>query len=156
MCATIKPRMGIPPAPLQPLEVEDLFDRLQIDHMGPLSWSSKAGNNHVLVMTECLSNYTIAVAVPDTSPERTAEELYQRVICIYGTPKIIQSDNAQGFNSKLMTELLKILEAKKVNSSGYAQRTQRCVEKRNKDLMRILRRTIQEKKDSWDQHLFFL
>ena len=79
--------------------------------------------------------------------------LYHKVICIYGTPKIIQSDNAQGFNSKLITELLKILEIKKINSSGYAPRTQGCVEKRNGILMGILRRTVQEKKDSWEEHL---
>ena len=56
ICAKMKPRNGVPLVPLKPLEVEDLFDRIQIDHVGPIGKCGRSMNTHVLVITECLSN----------------------------------------------------------------------------------------------------
>jgi hypothetical protein len=36
-CARMKLQNGVAPAPLQPLKVEEIFDRIQIDHVGPLA-----------------------------------------------------------------------------------------------------------------------
>ena len=153
VCARMKPRMGTPPAPLVPLEVEDVFHRWQIDHVGPTTKCKKTGCAYVLVMTECLTNYTLAEAVENTSAELTAHALFNRVVCVYGLPHVIQSDNAQGFNSKLLKEFLEVLRVKKINSSAYAPRTQGCVERRNGVLIGVIRRTMEEHADNWTEYL---
>ena len=141
-----------PLVPLHPLPVEDLFHRIQIDHIGPIT-KTQAGHCHILVITECLSNYTMAIPVRSVDSKTTAKALFYKFVMLFGTPHIIQSDNASGFTSELLDSFMNLIKTENITSSAYAPRTQGTVERRNGILMGMIRRTITKSPGTWDQHL---
>jgi transposase InsO family protein len=151
-CATMKSGTGAHRAPLQPIKVDRVMQRIQIDYVGPFPKTLNQ-NTYVLVMTESLTRYAISVPVREATAKVTAEKIFQHVICVHGTPEIIQSDNASHFNNKIVEELTKILEIKKINSSKYCPRTQGIVEAVNGIIINIIKRLVEDKIRNWDQHL---
>ena len=51
-----------------------------LDFLGPLV-ETEGGNKHVLVVTDKLSKYSIALALPDQTAETTARALFYKVFC---------------------------------------------------------------------------
>ena len=121
----MKPRSNISPVPLQPLQTVHMFERCQWDHVGPIKCEDKK-DAHILVMTECPTSYTITAVVADTSAETTARTSFDKLVCTFGCPAVIQGDN----NAAFMKEFFKILEIKQISSSAYSSRTQVIVERR--------------------------
>ena len=85
ICATMKQKPMTPLVPLHPLPVEDLFHRIQIDHIGPIT-RTQSGHCHILVITECLSNYTMAIPVRSVDSKTTAKALFYNFVMLFGTP----------------------------------------------------------------------
>ena len=91
-CAKMKPRSNISPVPLQPLQTVHKFERCQWDHVGPIKCEDKK-DAHILVMTECPTSYTITAVVADTSAETSARTFFDKLVCTFGCPAVIQGDN---------------------------------------------------------------
>ena len=62
-----------------------------LDFLGPLVETSR-GNKRRLVVTDKLSKYAIALALPDQTAETTALALFYKVFCIYSFPEFLHSD----------------------------------------------------------------
>ena len=60
------------------------------------------------------------------------------LICRYGPPEKIITDNAQNFNRKLITELCVKWKIKHLNSSSYRLKMNGAVEAANKNVKKII------------------
>ena len=69
-------------APLVPLAVEGAFDRVAIDALGPLPLSN-SGNRYIIVLSDYLTCWPEAFAVPDITAETVAQLLLDE---IYSAP----------------------------------------------------------------------
>ncbi len=77
---------------LKSIPICDLFDRVALDTTGPLP-ETKSGNKYILVAIDHYSKWCEAKAVADHSAKTVAKFLEDDLICKYGVPKFILTDN---------------------------------------------------------------
>ena len=65
---------------LHPIQVEKLFDQIDIDIIGPLSITIK-GNRYIVVATEYLTKWPKARAIEDTKATTIMKFIYEEIIC---------------------------------------------------------------------------
>jgi hypothetical protein len=79
---------------LKSIPVCDLFYRVAMDIAGPLP-ETKSGNRYILVAIDHYSKWCEAKAVADHGAKTTARFLEDEVICKYGVPKFVLTDNGR-------------------------------------------------------------
>ncbi len=77
---------------LKSIPVCDLFYRVALDTAGPLP-ETKVGNRYVLVAIDHYSKWYEAKAVADHGAKTVAKFLEDEVICRYGVPRFVLTDN---------------------------------------------------------------
>jgi hypothetical protein len=77
---------------LKSIPICDLFHRVALDTTGPLL-ETKSGNKYILVAIDHYSKWCEAKAVVDHGAKTTARFLEDDLICRYGIPKFILTDN---------------------------------------------------------------
>jgi len=90
-----------PPQPsheLYPIPVEGPFDRWRLDFVGPLPLTAR-GNQYILVGIDYFTKWPIARAVPTANHSVVASFVFEEIICRFGCPKSIQSDQGPQFKN---------------------------------------------------------
>ncbi len=77
---------------LKSIPICDLFHRVALDIAGPLP-ETKSGNRYILVAIDHYSKWCEAKAVADHSAKTTSRFLEDDIICKYGIPRFILTDN---------------------------------------------------------------
>ncbi len=77
---------------LKSIPICDLFHRVALDTTGPLP-ETKSGNRYILVAIDHYSKWCEAKAVADHSAKTTSRFLEDDIICRYGIPRFILTDN---------------------------------------------------------------
>ena len=104
---------------MHPIEVAPSpFYRVGIDILGPLK-KTKSNNKYIVVITDYLTKYPEAVAVPDITANTVARVIYDEIICSHSSPSILLSDRGTQFLSSTVEHLCKIMNTKKIFTSGY-------------------------------------
>ena len=81
----------IPKKPFAKVSV-DLIVELPVSH---------SGNKNILVMTDHLTGWPIATAIPDKEATTVANATYKDLILVHGCPEILLSDNGKEFTNDL-------------------------------------------------------
>jgi len=140
--------------PLKPIPVGGPFHRVGVDVLQlPLT---EAGNRYVVVFLDYLTKWVEAFAVPDQCAETIARLLVEEIFCRHGAPAYLLSDRGTNFLSELVQNVCKLLEIKKVNTSGYHPQTDGLVEKFNSILIGMVAKVAEQSGKDWDRHLSFL
>ena len=125
-CAT---RRGVGRAthpPLQPIPVGGPFHCIGVDILKlPLTYD---GNQYVLVFLDYLTKWVEAFPIKDQKAETIARVLVEEVICPHGAPERLRSDRGSNFLSELVAEVCRLMQIKKINTSGYHPQTDGLVE----------------------------
>jgi len=79
--------------------------------------------------------------------------LEDKIITTYGIPAKIVIDNAKGFNSMDLTSLCNDNDIILSHSSNYYPQGNGQVESSNKNLIKIIKRTIGDNKRGWDRKI---
>jgi len=77
---------------LKNIPICDLFHRVAMDIIGPLP-ETKTGNKYILVAIDHYSKWCKAKVVVDHGVKTTATFLEDDIICKYGVPKFVLTDN---------------------------------------------------------------
>lgn len=133
---------------------EVLFDHTYMDFVGPIAPQGPEGHKYIFTATCDLTKYMIAVPTMDCSALTTAECLLQHVLLKYNFPSRLISDNASNFNSKVIQELTKILNVKKIFSTPYHPQSN-IVERGHRTLNAYLRAFTAKNRDAWHELLKF-
>src|SRR5437763_5316609 len=136
---------------LNPIKIGKLFDRIGIDFVGLLMKTEK-GNKYILVITDYLTKWPEAKALPETTAENVVEFIYRDIICRHGCPGVILSDRGTHFKNKLVDGLCEKFKIKHKLSSPYHQQTNGLVERFNRTLCEILAK-ISEEENQWDEYV---
>ena len=94
------------------------FEKCSLDIVGPFCLTP-TGNKYILTCQCLLTKYCIGIPIPDATASTIAEAFVKRVICIYGTPKAILTDQGQNFLSNLMKQLAKILRIRQFKTTAF-------------------------------------
>ena len=100
------PRAEPTAAPLESIESNYPFEKLSWDIMGPLP-PTTAGNKYIVVVTDLFSKWVEAFPVKATDTETLASLLVNEIVCRYGVPSYLHSDQGANLTSNLMAALCK-------------------------------------------------
>ena len=85
-----------------------------------------------------------AFPILDQKAETVARVLVEEVICHHGAPERLLSDRGSNFSSELIAEVCRLLQIKKINTSGYHPQTDGLVEKFHQTLISMLSRYVEK------------
>ena len=92
---------------------------------------TESGIRYLHVFVDYLTKWVEAFPIQDQSAETIARLLVTEIFCRHGAPELLLSDRGANFLSNLFTEVCKLLNISKVNTSGYHPQTNGLVEKMN-------------------------
>ena len=151
-CAMTKSPRSRHKAPLLPIPVQDAFDRVACDIIGPFP-VSKAGNRYVVVFSEYLTKWVECVPVPSIEASMIARLLVDEIFCRHGAPRTLLSDRGSNFLSSLVSEVFKLLNTKKVNTTAYHPQTNGLVERFNNTLAEAISSFVSSNQQDWDVYI---
>ncbi len=135
-------------APLHPLPVTDVFDRVHIDFLGPLT-ESPDGYKHILLVVDSYSRWSEAFPLKTQQASEVARVLYQEIFCRYGAPKSIVSDRGRNFVSKLVSAICEIFQVTRHLTSHYHPMSNATCERTNSTILQSLRTYCDTDHSNW-------
>ena len=92
-------------APLQLTDIPDMvFDKLQVDFLGPFPPSTAHDYRYALQIQDILSRYVAMIPTEKADAETAANVVFEEWICRYGPPKVIQSDRGTHFTAEVFKQ----------------------------------------------------
>ena len=91
------------------------WDRVAMDILD-VSVAMEKGNRYVLVIVDCFSRWTEACPLPNKMAVDVADTFFHLIICCFGMPAVIHSDQGRKFENHLMQELCLLLGAHKTRT----------------------------------------
>ena len=131
------------------LEVE-IFDVWGIDFMGPFPMSE--GNRYILVCVDYVSKWVEAQAC-SVNDARVVCKFLKKLFSRFGMPRAIISDGGTHFCNKNMDTLLAHYGVKHKVATPYHPQTSGQVEVSNRELKKILERTVSRSRKEWARKL---
>ena len=95
-----------------------------------------------------LSQFTVLRPLKNKSSETVGRKLW-KIICEYGTMKILQSDNGSEFVNEVMSQLTKLFGIDHRLITAYNPRADGLVERTNKDMKRALKKLMGGMEGGW-------
>lgn len=130
------------------------FEKLYMDIV--MFPESHWGNNCALTVQDDLTRFLTIIPIHNQEASTVARALVEGVICKFGTPCEIVTDQGTNFMSKMLKEVCKLLHIKKINTSAYHPQAN-LVERSNRELKQYMRQFVGKDTGSWDQKLpYFL
>ena len=137
--------------PLQGILVVQLFDVLGMDFMGPFPISF--GNIYILLVVDYVSKWVEAVACPKSDANTVVGFLQRNILSRFGTPRTIISDGGSHFANKVFDKLMSIYGIKHIMSLAYHPQTNGQAEISNKEIKKILEKTVSSSIRDWSLKL---
>ena len=129
------------------------WQRIHIDHWGPLAPSRRSGATNLLTAKCAFSKWVTAIPVKDMTAETTLRALEKDIFSVFGYPDEIHSDMAPGFTSALFRLVNEELGIRVTTTTGYNPKGNSEIERVHRDLANILRATLEEDPPGWEDAL---
>jgi transposase InsO family protein len=97
----------------------DVFSHWSVDFAGPFPEDVHTGCKYVILAVDFLSRWVEGRAVKAANAATAATFLYEDIVCRYGTPESIQSDNGTHFVNEVIANLSTILKINHHRSTPY-------------------------------------
>ena len=118
-----------------------------------MSVTTSRGNRYVLVMVDCFTRWTEAYPLPDKTAQSVADAFFNQVVCRFGMPSVIHSDQGREFENRIMQELCLLGGAHKTRTTPYHPESDGMVERFNRTLLMMLAMFAGKNRDDWDDLL---
>ena len=125
--------MPLPQAPIETIQVNYPFEKISWDIMGPLP-VTHSGNKYILVITDLFTKWVEAFPLKETSSVTLARVLVDEVICRFGVPNNIHSDQGANFCSEVIDTMCKMLNIERTQTSAYHPQGNGQVERFNRTI----------------------
>ena len=137
--------------PLKGIMVVQIFDVWGIDFMGPFPQSF--GNLYILLAVDYVSKWVEAVACPRNDTNTIVSFLQKNILSRFGTPRTIISDGGSHFANKIFSKLMSRYGIKHIKSLAYHPQTNGQAEISNREIKRILEKTVSSSRKDWSSKL---
>ena len=137
--------------PLKGIMLVQIFDVWGIDFMGPLLQSF--GNLYILLAVDYVSKWVEAVACPRNDTNTVVSFLQKNILSRFGTPRTIISDGGSHFANKIFSKLMSRYGIKHIKSLAYHPQTNGQAEISNREIKRILEKTVSLSRKDWSSKL---
>ncbi|KAG5548824.1 hypothetical protein RHGRI_014244 [Rhododendron griersonianum] len=123
-----------------------------MDLVGPIRPASRK-NRWILAATEVCTKWVEAVPLKKATGDAVAAFIKENIICRFGIPQTILSDNGTPFINHHVGSLLDEYMVDHRTSSAYYPQGNEQAEATNKTLIRILSKLLDECGGTWADHL---
>ncbi|KAF7839558.1 reverse transcriptase [Senna tora] len=151
-CQKLANSIHAPAVELHALSTPWPFHTWALDLIGSINPNSR-GKMWILAATELFSKWVEAVALKKANVESVATFIKENIICRFGLPKRILSDNGTPFINKVVSDLLAQFNIMHDKSSPYYPKGNGQAEATNKSLLRILSIMVQDAPRDWSEYL---
>lgn len=141
-------------APLSHVQSSGPMDLVCIDFLTIEADSRNVCN--VLVVTDHCTRYAQAFPTRDQRASTVAKTLWEKYFIHYGLPTRIHSDQGRDFESRLVSDMLTMLNVKKSRTSPYHPQGDPQPERFNRTLLDMLGTLEPSQKCQWSQHIAHL
>jgi hypothetical protein len=154
VCQRVKAEYQRPAGLLQPLKVPEWkWEKIGMDFIVGLP-RTRDGYDSIWVIVDRLTKVAHFIPVKTTYTGVKLTELYNsRIVCLYGVPKKIVSDQGTQFTSRFWQKLHESMDTKLNFSSAYHPQTDGQTERTNQILEDMLRACALKNSDSWNKSL---
>ena len=139
-------------APLGTITADAPFQKLAWDIMGPLP-TTPHGSKYLLVVTDVFTKWVEAFPLKSTEAESLATVLVKEVICRFGVPEMLHSDQGANLCSQVVQRVCDILGMHRTRTSAYHPQGNGQVERFNRTVESMLAKVVQENQKDWDTHI---
>ena len=139
-------------APLETIQAEYPLQKISWDIMEPLPVSAK-GHKYILVVTDLFTKWVEAFPLCSTESTMLATVLVDEIVCRYGVPTNIHSDQGANFTSAVIQHLCSLLGIGRTQTTAYHPQGNGQVERFNRTLEAMLAKVVQTNQRDWDVHL---
>ena len=126
-----------PPVSLQPMSTPWPFATWGIDIIGRIMPKSSNGHEYILVAVDYFTKWVEAASYHVLNAKKVAQFIRSNIICRYGVPFEIITDNGSHFQKEVV-DLMKKYKIQHHRSSPYRPQTNGAIEAANKTLKNIL------------------
>ena len=133
--------------PQQSILIVELFDVWGIDFMGP--FPSSNGHQYILVAVEYVSKWLQAIAAQTNQGSVVLKFLQGVIFPRFGIPRVILSDGGKHFINKPFANLLAKYGINHRVATPYHPQTSGQVEVSNREIKRILEKTVSSTRKDW-------
>ena len=125
----------------------DIFDVGRIDFIG--HFLKSYGNEYILVAVDYVSKWVEAVALPTNDVRVVIKFLKKNIFTRFGTPRALISDGRKHFCNNQLKKLLSKYGVTHKIATAYHLQTSGQVEISNRELKRILDKTVDSSRKDW-------
>ncbi|XP_055814102.1 uncharacterized protein LOC129883469 [Solanum dulcamara] len=113
-----------------------------MDIIGPIEPFPSNGHRFILVGIDYFTKWVEAASYKSVTKKVVADFVHNNLICRFGIPDSIITDNGENLNSHLMKEICEQFKINHRNSTAYRPQMNEAVEAANKNIKKILRKMI--------------
>ena len=151
-CQLYADRVNAPPFPLHNLTSPWPFSMWGIDVIGPINPKASNGHRFILVAIDYFTKWIEASSYASISQKVFVRFLKRDIICRYGIPERVITDNAPNLNGTEVQKLCESFKIKHHNSTPYRPQMNGAVEAANKNIKKIIAKMVVNYKD-WHEML---
>ena len=122
--------------------------------IGKIEPTASNGHRFILVAINYFTKWVEAASYANVTKQVVTRFIKHNIICRYGVPERIITDNGSNLNNKMMKELYESFKIKHHNSSTYRPKMNGVVEAANKNIKKIIQKMVVTYKD-WHEILPF-
>jgi hypothetical protein len=125
-----------------------------IDMIGMIEPKASNGHRFILVAIDYFTKWVEAASYANVTKQVVVRFIKNNIICRYGIPSKIITDNGSNLNNKMMKEMCAEFKIEHHNSSPYRPKMNGAVEAANKNIKKIIQKMVVNYKD-WHEMLPF-
>ncbi|XP_059315795.1 uncharacterized protein LOC132066509 [Lycium ferocissimum] len=123
-----------------------------MDVIGPIEPSTSNGHRFILVSIDYFTKSVEATSHKSVTKKVVADFVKNNLICRFGVPESIITDNGVNLNSHLMKDISEQFKITHENSTAYRPQMNGAMEAAKKNIKRILRKMVDNYKN-WHKQL---
>ncbi|GAU40633.1 hypothetical protein TSUD_190100 [Trifolium subterraneum] len=153
-CQIYADKIHLPPTSLNVLSSPWPFSMWGIDMIGRIEPKASNGHRFILVAIDYFTKWVEAASYANVTKQVVVRFIKNHIICRYGVPNKIITDNETNLNNKMMKDLCDEFKIEHHNSSPYRPQMNGAVEAANKNIKKIVQKMVVTYKD-WHAMLPF-
>ncbi|XP_020207600.1 uncharacterized protein LOC109792591 [Cajanus cajan] len=153
-CQAYADNSNVPPTALIVLASPWPFAMWGMDVIGPIEPKASNGHRFILVAIDYFTKWVEATSYAHVTRKVVTSFIKKNIICRYGIPDKIITDNGSNLNNKMVEELCQEFKIQHHNSSPYRPKMNGAVEAANKNIKKIVQKMVVSFKD-WHEMLPF-
>ncbi|KAA3469381.1 protein NYNRIN-like [Gossypium australe] len=153
-CQIYGDKIHVPPSPLHVMTSPWPFSMWGMDVIGPILPKAFNGHRFIFVVINYFTKWVDATSYANVTKSAVSKFLKKEIICQYGMPERIISDNALNLNNSTIAEVCSQFKIKHHNSSPYRPKINGTVEAANNNIKKIVGKMTETYK-YWHEKLPF-